>query len=826
MQLTGVYLIRMRPKTKKRFTAKILAGYLALGILGILSGYFIYSEWITYTETERRSLDQEKLLKTNVLLAELYEAENISKLAQQTLEPEQLALYSKKIDSLINSIDSLRPLTEAPRQSFGLDTVQSLLRQKVRNSTKLSRLQMKTAKSAPLDSILQAINKMELDMGRITPESLVPNFHKLSADTQNSIREYARLLNQNIPQKENNNRDINIDSVLMVSKSMLAQAKNQSSRLEKDLLQTELEMYKTDSELSRRLLAVISSLERDIMANAYLENYQKEKALRKSFFLAGTAIFIGLLVAILFTIMVTKDFLKVQQLKESVEKEKSYSEALLQSREQLIHTVSHDIRSPLSTLSGYTNLLLKSNEKHKTTSYERPVREALDYMENLVDDLLDFSQLEQGKLTLQEDTFTIISVLNPMLQALREKHANKNLKVHLEIPEVLENPIISDRFRFRQIMNNIIGNAFKFTEVGEIQIRVNAKTTSNKKWLKIHVLDTGVGIPKSKLESIFKEFTQAKNNSEKKYGGYGLGLTISKKLCALLGGYLEVESVEGSGSTFTISLPLQFGKKGTILPENSPKLREKTYSLMILDDDTTLLQLLKTLCSNKGWNIHMYSDFKDIPKESSIQYDLVVSDIQLGDFDGFQVPETLRNKGYHHYRNQPILAMTGQRNLRKTTFMDAGFNDAIYKPFTPEGFFQTVRTWIPITSQPFLKTAYRQNHKELYTLDAIVGFVGDGEALIHVLITFLQDTKKHMKHLVKSIKNGDLETLKRVAHKMLPMFRQLKVTSCIPILEGFEQGDITNWDQVKQDFERLKEDVSDVKRSLENYLATHQVDID
>ncbi|MEL7271629.1 MAG: hypothetical protein AAGL34_18790, partial [Bacteroidota bacterium] len=140
--------------------------------------------------------------------------------------------------------------------------------------------------------------------------------------------------------------------------------------------------------------------------------------------------------------------------------------------------------------------------------------------------------------------------------------------------------------------------------------------------------------------------------------------------------------------------------------------------------------------------------------------------------------------------------------------------------------FQTVQTWIPITSQPFLKTAYRQNHKELYTLDAIVDFVGDGEALIHVLITFLQDTKIHMKHLDKSIKNGDLETLKRVAHKMLPMFRQLKVTSCITILEGFEQGDITNWDQVKQDFELLKEDVSDVKRSLENYLATHQVDID
>ncbi|MEL6976727.1 MAG: HAMP domain-containing sensor histidine kinase, partial [Bacteroidota bacterium] len=546
----------MRPKTKKRFTAKILTGYLALGILGILSGYFIYSEWITYTATESRSLDQEKLLKTNVLLAELYEAENVSKLAQKTLEPKQLVLYTKKMDSIINSIDALRPLTEANSQSFSLDTVQSLLRQKVRNSAKLGRLHSKTEKSAPLDSILQAINKMELDMGRITPESLVPNFHKLSSNTQNSIREYARLLNQNIPQEGSNSHDIIVDSVLMVSKSMLAQAKNQSSRLEKNLLQTELEMYKTDSELSRKIRAIISALEREIIANAYLENYQKEKALRKSFFLAGTAIFIGLLVAILFTVMVTKDFLKVQQLKESVEKQKIYSETLLRSREQLIHTVSHDIRSPLSTISGYTSLLLKSGDSKGTSSYEKPVREALDYMENLVDDLLDFSQLEQGKLKLQKDTFTITSVVDPILLALREKYADKNLKVQLEIPEMLQNTIVCDRFRFRQIMNNIIGNAFKFTEIGEIQIRVNEKTASDKNWLKIHVADTGIGIPKSKLDSIFKEFTQAKNDSEKKYGGYGLGLTISKKLCELLGGYLEVESIEGKGSTFTISLPL------------------------------------------------------------------------------------------------------------------------------------------------------------------------------------------------------------------------------------------------------------------------------
>ncbi|MEL6976771.1 MAG: hypothetical protein AAGL29_15470, partial [Bacteroidota bacterium] len=199
---------------------------------------------------------------------------------------------------------------------------------------------------------------------------------------------------------------------------------------------------------------------------------------------------------------------------------------------------------------------------------------------------------------------------------------------------------------------------------------------------------------------------------------------------------------------------------------------------------------------------------------------------QMGDFDGFQVPKSLQNKGYLHYKDQPILAMTGQRSLKKSAFIDAGFDDTIYKPFTPGDFFHTVQTWIPMASDPFSKTAFVQNHKEPYTLDTIVDFVGEGEALIHVLITFLQDTKKHMKQLSKSIKDKDIEPLKRVAHKMLPMFRQLKVSSCIPILEGFEEGEITHWDLVKEHFARLKEEVSYLKRSLENYLATHQVDID
>ena len=200
---TCVYLLPMRPKQKKRFTLKIITSYFVLVILGILAAYLIYSEFQTYDAVQSQSTDSQKLLQTNLLLTELHEAENLSKLALQTRTSNTLRTYSQKVDSITILIDSLKVLAPDSSQKKKLDSVQHLLVQKAFNTAELRKIRLEAKAYTPVDSLLRTLKKMEVDMGRITPENLVANFEELPASTQKSIREYVGLLNENIPKNTN-----------------------------------------------------------------------------------------------------------------------------------------------------------------------------------------------------------------------------------------------------------------------------------------------------------------------------------------------------------------------------------------------------------------------------------------------------------------------------------------------------------------------------------------------------------------------------------------------------------------------------------------------
>jgi len=194
-------LMTMDHKSKRKFTLKIISSYVVLGILALLAAAFIYSEFKNYAASQNKEDGSLKLVKTNVLLTNLYEAENLSKLALQTKNPKNLKAYAKKVDSINSLIDSLKPLVDngIGNQIAKLDSVQKLLQQKVFNSAELRKLKVENENTASIDSILEAFHKMEVDMGRITPETFAPNFNQLSPEMQESIREYVGILNKKIP---------------------------------------------------------------------------------------------------------------------------------------------------------------------------------------------------------------------------------------------------------------------------------------------------------------------------------------------------------------------------------------------------------------------------------------------------------------------------------------------------------------------------------------------------------------------------------------------------------------------------------------------------
>lgn len=819
----------MYPKSNNRFTLKIVFSYLVLGILVFLASILIYSEFKSYTISQTKEDHNLKLLKTNTLFAQLYEAENLSKLAIQNGKPKSLKAYARKVDSMAQTLDTLKLLTSNSAHVLKLDSIQKLLQQKVFNSSELQQLKVKDENSTPIDSILNAFDEMEIDMGRITPESFVPDFKQLPFETQNSIREYVLILNKNIPAESEGNRNaILLDSILQLSRSILNDAKAERLKMERTMVQKEHEIYRTDIQLSQKLRSIISGLERELTTNARLNNFNKQKVLKKSIRLAGITLLLGLFVVVSFTFLISRDFWKIQEYRGQLETEKKYSESLLKSREQLISRVSHDLKTPLGTIGGYTELMQHSNLNSKQQAYLKNVKSATAYVERLANDLLDFSKLEHGKIGIEKVPFVLLTLIQDTATGLKAISQKNNVHLNLEISKELHKPIISDPFRIRQVLSNLIGNAFKFTDEGHVQINAFLEEKAQSTFVKIEVIDTGIGIDPKDQQSIFEEFKQANNFHNKGLGGYGLGLTISKKLTELLEGTLSLESKKNKGSSFTFMFPCAFSPITTQRQSLDGHQSHKGRSLLIFDDDEALLGLLEEVCKTHSMTAHVFSCFTQFEKNKNIDYDIVLTDIQMPTVDGFTLIQKLKNKSDYGYKNQPILAMTGQKYVNMDTYIKAGFRYVLEKPFSNAQFHEALafvsKPNIANTTSNKNPIPIPKNTSKKFSVDSIAAFLETPEVLHDILQTFVTDTKKNISLLFEAIKTNNYMEIRNVAHKMLPMFAQLNVHSVVPIIKKLEK--IPENTPCEKDMADLKRTLPKLEQAIKAYMAKLPIDID
>lgn len=815
-------------KTKNKFTFKIMFSYLMLGILTLVVAYFIFSEIKVFVSTDTATENDAKLLKTGSLLTELYEAESLSKLALQKKTPKSFTAYAQKIDSIFITIDSLKLLTVNNYQKEMLDSVQGLLKKKVFNSNELLRLKRKSETDNSIDNALKEFSKIEESLGKITPESLNPNYLDLPPDAQNTIKKWAEYLSENVP-KDTNKVQVSqqVDSVLTVSKTLLAEAKQSNTKNLRSVAQKELQLSRADLEISQQLRSIISAFEQEVIVKSYNDNLKKRTALKRSLSVAGFASLLGLAIVGLFTFLITKDYWKVQLYRQQLEKEKKFSESLLKSREQLISTVSHDLRTPLNTITGYSELMESTGLTGHQLSYLKNVKSASKYVDSLVNDLLDFTKLEAGKIKIDQTAFILSDLIRETAENLQEIHIKKPMELIVKIDGQLANPILGDPFRIRQILTNLIGNAYKFTHKGFIKVeaKVLSKTKENYQTL-IQVTDSGIGIKKEKQEHIFKEFTQAEDHMDKQYGGYGLGLTISKKLTELLGGKIGLRSEENKGSTFSVEIPLEISKKPLYTPKKIEVSPKAELSLLIIDDDPAMLKLLKEVCQHMGLSAYTYHNFDEVSTTGTLEYHMVLTDIQMPTNTGFEVLDKLQNGPYSHYTGQPIVAMTGRKDLKRQQYIEAGFTDILQKPFTKDIFLEVLANLFPLAVHEEAENKAKPtiaSGSNLFYLGVISSFLGeDEEGMAEVLETFIGNTETNMEKLKEAVENLDIKKLNVVSHRMLPMFRQLKSMEIVPILEQMEILEIGQWEPkvLKQTYRDLQNKSTVLILAIKSYLAT------
>jgi PAS domain S-box-containing protein len=395
-------------------------------------------------------------------------------------------------------------------------------------------------------------------------------------------------------------------------------------------------------------------------------------------------------------------------LRELMETKKKVEE-IMRVKEQFLSNMSHEIRTPMNAIVGFTDLILKTGLTQEQKQYTDAIKTSGENLLVIINDILDFSKLEAGGITFEKIEFKLSQVLATMTDLMLPKSTEKNIKLSVAIDKKIPNTLIGDPTRLNQILLNLVGNAIKFTEKGEVKTTVSLTNESDDSIeLKFSVRDTGIGIPPEKLTTIFEPFTQATSDTTRKYGGSGLGLSIVRQFVERQGGNVAVASVVGEGSTFSFSLA--FGKCDTISEPVGTMLdvfENETFLVqglnILLVEDNELNQILATkVLTGWNWNVELAENGKiAIDKLKSQEFDLILMDIQLPEMDGYEATRRIRTTLREAKCNIPIMAMTAHAmSSEERKCYEAGMDGYISKPFSPKVLYSRIVTIINSVENP------------------------------------------------------------------------------------------------------------------------------
>lgn len=377
---------------------------------------------------------------------------------------------------------------------------------------------------------------------------------------------------------------------------------------------------------------------------------------------------------------------------------KEMAEEAAKAKSSFISSVSHEIRTPLNAIIGLVDLL--SQEEALTEQQAENLRSlkfSSNHLLGIINDVLDFSKLEAGKLNLDKTDFNLEQLVAESSRTIEYKAREKGIPVKVRINPNVPRTISGDAGRLRQILLNLLGNAVKFTSEGHIDVYVKMLERSGQNCrLRFSVSDTGIGIPEEKRQSIFDSFTQAEVNTFRKYGGTGLGLSISKKLVELQSGEIGLKSIEGIGSTFWFELPFEVSEKK--MEAETGKVSHKVKDLhglrILLVEDDQMNQFVMSQFFQK-WNAKVEiadNGLLAVQKLSEENFDLVLMDVHMPEMDGFEATKVIRDQTSSVLDHQiPIIALTADvNNETRTRVREAGMNDFVTKPSEAEILFQKV----------------------------------------------------------------------------------------------------------------------------------------
>lgn len=817
---------KRKMKPSKSIKLKIIFLYIILLGAVLYSGFYIYKEAKKFTLPEEQVVkENNKIFLVSSTLNNLYSSEIYSRNAIVTGNNKDIKSYYSHLDTLVNQIEQIKLTTTDQAIHQKIDLVQDLLKKKKVSFNNIIKARKEISEernySEAIDKIYDIRDEIEKKIQPIVIQS--KEKEKRSGWARLFKGDHTDTITTTI------NYPSITDSLINAMESIILSAQQKVNLQQANLLREEQKLVIENRNITNELRKILESIEQNLLSLSY-QNINESKARIST---ASTNIaYIGgsaLIVIIILGWIIIKDINQTQKYRLELEQLNQEREVLLRSKTMLFATVTHDLQTPLGSLIGFSNLLENTELTGKQKQYLTNIQSSTQYIANLINDLTDFSKLENNKISIQEKAFNPKELVESICAPLVPNAENKKIKLKWTVDQALNSTFISDPYRLKQIVTNLITNALKFTQKGGVFI----EATKLINQLEIKVIDTGIGIEQSQIENIFKEFSQANEGIEKRFGGTGLGLNISKRLINLLHGEIKVESILGEGSIFTLTLPLEEADVQTNSYATAEQYKEQftvlaQNNILVVDDDKIQLQLMEELLSPIFKHVTVLNDSSEIEIFlEEFTYDIILSDIQMPKMDGFEMIQLIRNSTA--YSEIPIIALSGKRDLSIEDFTNAGFTAAHQKPIQLQELLILITQLLHPTHELELEPVAtdtplsNQKPEQLYDIDQIKQFIGeDSSALRKFVVIFVESTKENLLDIHYAKDDFDCETISNLAHKMLPMFKQLHIYHIVPTLEKLE--DKTVHFQTKEELipyiHTLSQQIQEVLDDLQqNYLS-------
>lgn len=718
---------------KNNIPVKVSIGYAAVAIIMVLAIALVYGNTKSIIAINQAS--KEYIAKKNTadsamtsLLKE--EQENLRQLSDAMAGKPDKNYLREKVNSLNTGKDSVVVHSKAPQTHEAKSTTVEVVKTRkgfFRRLADAFKKEHAETLSVKKDSNMAVVDTV------VTPVNVAENV--------------ADILQQ-IEKKENHEKRSHAD--------------NMNKEVE------DLKVVSTQLALrSAKQLSDVHQKERGAMQRAIS---QAMEARRNLLWQMGLLAIVTIAAVMVLIVVIWRDSKKEREYQESLEAANEEIQCVMNQRERLLLTITHDIKAPAASIAGFIDLMGDYVSSRKGMECLLNIKNSAVHLSHLVASLLDYHQLENGLMKVRPTTFSLVRLVAECVEGMRLRAEEKGLRLSYDTTKA-EGLFLADAFRIRQILDNLVGNAIKYTDCGGVTVKALVSKAMGKHQLTLSVKDTGKGMTTEDKRKVFQAFARLGNAQG--IEGAGLGLSITKELVALLDGEIHVNSTVGKGSIFTVTIPVEPSKEETT--KKDARKAFANHKILILDDDKLQLQLIQEMLRrivDDSWRVfacgHVVDALTTLHNERPA---LMLMDIEMPEMNG---TEMIRHV---NHAQMTVVAMTAHDNSIKGQLLEAGFDDCLFKPF---GIDQLARILGKEAKGQVVAYDTTPTDGPSSRFDSLVAFAGgDEDAAREIVSTVKEELARHLSDLKEMRESAILpvENIGKVAHKLLPIASMTRMES-------------------------------------------------